>query len=727
MGDQKIVKRSPSQVKYDMILYAIRLVVLVVLLGWIFIWIMMPTSTFRQTWLPHLRAKTTTSTYFGSQGTTLLIYTFPVLFIASLGCIYLHIVKKANDSNMDRCDNKNDAKGGKVTIWKRPFIVKGPLGIVSGTEVAMLLMFIGLLVWSFATYLHNFFALITRKSAAQFGVKVWELKLEDAGLILGLVGNICLAFLFFPVSRASPVLPLLGLTSESCIKYHIWLGHLVLTFFTAHGISYIIFWAATNQISQMVKWEKIGISNVAGEISLVCGLILWIATIPGIRRRFFELFFYAHYLYIFFMIFFIFHVGISYASIMLPGFYIFMVDRFLRFLQSRTHIHLVSARVLPCDTIELNFSKTHELSYTPTSVMFINIPSISKLQWHPFTITSSSKWEPEKLSVVIKSEGTWSKKLYQMLSTPTIDHIDVSVEGPYGPASTNYLRHDSLVMVSGGSGITPFISIIRDLIYLSTTFKYKTPKILLICAFKNTSSFSMLDLILPISGTPFEISNLELQIEAYITRDKEFKSNTLINLQTKWFKPNPNDAPIYAILGPNNWLWFGAIISSSFIIFLILIGIITRYYIFPKDHNTNGIFSYSLKALINMLVMCVSIAIVASVGVLWNKKLSAKKGNNQVQHLEGLSPTVSPSSVVYYNNGGNHNVELESLPSQLIAQATNVHYGERPDLRKILFEIKGSSVGVFASGPKKMRQEVAAICSTGLTENLHFESISFSW
>ncbi|MED6215899.1 Ferric reduction oxidase 2 [Stylosanthes scabra] len=345
------------------------------------------------------------------------------------------------------CNNNNEDKGGRViTQWKNPFIVKGPLGIVSGTEVALLLMFIALIIWSFATYLRNDFATITQKSAAEFGEKVWESKLEDAALRLGLLGNMCLAFLFFPVSRASPVLPLLGLTSESCIKYHIWVGHLVLTFFTAHGILYIIFWAATNQTSETVKWDKVGISNVAGEIAWVCGLILWIATIPRIRRKFFELFFYTHYLYILFMVFFIFHVGISFACIMLPGFYIFMVDRFLRFLQSRTQVHLLSARLLPCETLELNFSKTHELSYTPTSVMFINIPSISKLQWHPFTITSSSKLEPEKLSVVIKSEGTWSQKLYKMLSTPSpIDHIGVSVEGPYGPPSTNYLRYNHII------------------------------------------------------------------------------------------------------------------------------------------------------------------------------------------------------------------------------------------------------------------------------------------
>lgn len=72
----------------------------------------------------------------------------------------------------------------------------------------------------------------------------------------------------------------------------------------------------------------------------------------------------------------------------------------------------------------------------------MNVPSISKLQWHPFTITSSSNLEPERLSVTIKAEGTWSKKLFQKLSSPSNadDRLSVSVEGPYGPASTNFLR-----------------------------------------------------------------------------------------------------------------------------------------------------------------------------------------------------------------------------------------------------------------------------------------------
>ena len=108
---------------------------------------------------------------------------------------------------------------------------------------------------------------------------------------------------------------------------------------------------------QMRQWAKADISVVAGEVALVSGLLMWLTTIPRIRRKIFELFFYTHHLYIVFIVFFVFHVGFSYACTMLPGFYLFLIDRFLRFLQSRQHIRLVSARLLPCETVELNFSK----------------------------------------------------------------------------------------------------------------------------------------------------------------------------------------------------------------------------------------------------------------------------------------------------------------------------------------------------------------------------------
>ncbi|CBI40431.3 hypothetical protein VitviT2T_023845 [Vitis vinifera] len=693
---------------------AIRLLALMIFLGILVLFVMMPTNTYKKKWFVQVVA-TTDSTYFGRQGATILIYTFPVLFSAVLGCAYLHLGKKLNNNK-----SKSSPKD-RLAVLKRPVLVKGPLGIVSMIEMLFLVMFIALLVWSIYTYLRTGFQGIEDK-AAKKGEKLWVSKLGAAALRLALTGNIALAFLFFPVARGSSILPLIGLTSEASIKYHIWLGHTCLTLFTTHGVCFIIRWIAKDSIwKQIREWDRTGVSILAGEISLVGGLVMWVTTFPRIRRKKFELFFYTHYLYIIFMLFFILHVGITYAFISLPSFYLFLVDRYLRFLQSQRKVRLISARVLPCETVELNFSKTPGLQYSPMSILFVNLPSVSKLQWHPFTVTSNSNLEQDKLSVTIKGDGSWSKKLYQMLSSSSsVDHLEASIEGPYGPVSTNFLGHDTLVMVSGGSGITPFISVIRELIFSSSVLKIKTPKILLISSFKSSSDLTMLDLILPISGGPLDLSGLRLQVEAYVTREKEPATENVKPLQALWFKPKATDAPASAILGPNSWLWLGAVISSSFVIFLVLMGLLTRYYIYPIDHNTGLDYPTSAQAAFNILLMCVSIAITASGAVLWNKKQNTMEAR-QVQNMEGSSAYGSPAS--FYNS----DKELESLPRQSLIQSTKVHYGERPDLKRILFDCKGKKVGVLASGPKKMRHEVATICSSGLADNLHFESISFSW
>ncbi|KAH0733236.1 hypothetical protein KY289_004424 [Solanum tuberosum] len=704
---------SISDGKIRMIQGAILALALTIFLGNLMMWVIMPTFTYYEKWVPVLVAATN-STFFDIQGPIMMNFTFPILFIAVLGCLYVHLEKKKCDIVTSSYRNKDWLK-----ILKKPKIIK-PLGIVTWIELFFLAMFIILCVWYFSAFVYFHYSTITTYAATK-GVEVWQARIDRLALVIGLTGNICLTFLFYPVSRGSSILPLLGLTSEGSIKYHIWLGHMAMTLFTIHGLLFILFWAVSGRLHEMLTWDPHYISNVPGELGLLVGLILWATTFPAIRRRMFELFFYTHYLYILFMVFYLLHTGMFYACIMLPGFFLFLIDRYLRFLQSKQKVRLISARVLTCETLELNFSKISGLEYSPTSIMFLNVPSISKLQWHPFTVTSNSNLESETISVVIKCEGSWTKKLYSVMSLPSsVDRLDVSVEGPYGPASTHFLRHDTLVLISGGSGITPFISIIRELIYMSSTLKCKTPKILLVSVFRNTSQLSMLDLLLPIAGTPSGCSsNLDLQIEAYITREIEPAHEKSEPLRTILFKPDHSDAPITPILGQNNWLWLAAIISSSFALYLLFVGLLYQYYVYPMDHGTNKVFPYHTRALFNMLFIAAAIVIAASAAFLWNKKKSARE-TKQIQDMADSAKSLN-LLIAYADQ------ELESLPQQSLDKSIKTHYGHRPDLKRILLEVKGSSVGVLASGPKTLRHDVAAICSSGLIENLHFESISFTW
>lgn len=240
-----------------------------------------------------------------------------------------------------------------------------------------------------------------------------------------------------------------------------------------------------------------------------------------------------------------------------------------------------------------------------------------------------------------------------------------------------------IVMVSGGSGVTPFFSIIREFIFLSAELKTKTPQLKLICAFKKSSDLPMLNLLLPISGAPSDLSNLQLQIEAYVTRETEPATEDYTKLQRMvWLKPSPTDAPVSALLGPNSSLWLGAVIASSFVMFLLLMGIITRYYIYPIDHNTDKHFSTSFKAVLHILVMCMCIAAAGSMAVLANKRRNAKDVK-QIENSESSTAAGPLSLRSSYGSGD----ELESLPHQSLVQATNVHFGTRPVLKSkcILF------------------------------------------
>lgn len=231
------------------------------------------------------------------------------------------------------------------------------------------------------------------------------------------------------------------------------------------------------------------------------------------------------------------------------------------------------------------------------------------------------------------------------------------------------------MLVSGGSGITPFISIIRDLLFQNEQGS-NVPRVLLVCAFKNSADLTMLDLMLPAFGLTTQISNLQLQIEAYITREKEEPSrDSQKQIQTNWFKPTLSDTPITLVLGPNNWLWLGAIISSSFLMFLLLLGIITRYYIYPIEKNSVEVYHWTYKVLWFMFLLCAGICICSSAVFLWWKRQNTLD-SKQIMNVEVPTPTTSPGSWIYGSER-----ELESLPHQYLVQATNVHFGARPDLK----------------------------------------------
>lgn len=100
------------------------------------------------------------------------------------------------------------------------------------------------------------------------------------------------------------------------------------------------------------------------------------------------------------------------------------------------------------------------LDFSPGQFAYVKIKSNEfAFESHPFTIATSPT-NKEEVSFYIKSIGDWSKKLANLPAA-----MEAEVIGPFGQFSPFLFNNDTerLVLIAGGIGITPFISLIRSL------------------------------------------------------------------------------------------------------------------------------------------------------------------------------------------------------------------------------------------------------------------------
>lgn len=79
------------------------------------------------------------------------------------------------------------------------------------------------------------------------------------------------------------------------------------------------------------------------------------------------------------------------------------------------------------------------------------------LESHPFTISSSAE-QPQRIEITIKELGDWTKDIGQ-----TQVGESAFMEGPYGAFMLPDDADANLVMIAGGIGVTPFMSMLRTM------------------------------------------------------------------------------------------------------------------------------------------------------------------------------------------------------------------------------------------------------------------------
>lgn len=142
---------------------------------------------------------------------------------------------------------------------------------------------------------------------------------------------------------------------------------------------------------------------------------------------------------------------------------------FRMFCAWRWHAREASFVRLPANVIRLTFPKGKDFSYKSGQYVFICIPKVSSLEFHPFSISSSP--HEDTVSIHIRVLGDWTQRLYDIVTETDGDDsggrkLSVFVEGSYGETMVNLDdgTYKHVLLISGGIGITPMHSITADLL-----------------------------------------------------------------------------------------------------------------------------------------------------------------------------------------------------------------------------------------------------------------------
>ncbi|MBK6808180.1 MAG: ferric reductase-like transmembrane domain-containing protein [Sandaracinaceae bacterium] len=293
-----------------------------------------------------------------------------------------------------------------------------------------------LLTWRFQHYAHAPSVLVPIARASAAGI-YFNFALVLLPLLRFLFSRRSLSFLraVFPLHQA--------------LEAHAIAGVAVLGFSVVHTLAYI---GLTFTHPALVASFG-GVALATGVLLvLLLGALAWGAW-QRTRGRY-DAFYYTHFLTIPIAIAATFHAPwfVQVASVPLL---LFLADRFVR-LRFMAEPAIVESIHEDGRDIDLVLRRPLNFTYQAGDYAFLCVPSLSRLEWHPFSLINATS-DTGSLAFRIRKSGNWTQSLAKLsVGTP------VYVDGPL--ASPCREMHDCkrMVLVAAGIGITPFVSFLEE-------------------------------------------------------------------------------------------------------------------------------------------------------------------------------------------------------------------------------------------------------------------------
>uniref|UniRef100_A0A4W6D008 NAD(P)H oxidase (H2O2-forming) n=1 Tax=Lates calcarifer TaxID=8187 RepID=A0A4W6D008_LATCA len=209
-------------------------------------------------------------------------------------------------------------------------------------------------------------------------------------------------------------------------------------------------------------WFFQTVPGMTGVLLLFVFSFMYVFASHYFRRISFRAFWITHYLYV--VVYTLTVIHGSFALLQEPRFFIylippallFLLDKLISLSRKKVEIPVVRAELLPSGVTHLEFKRPQGFVYRSGQWVRIACLMLGTDEYHPFTLTSAP--HEETLSLHIRAVGLFELGAYPKLY----------LDGPFGEGHQEWIDFEVSVLVGGGIGVTPFASILKDLVFKSS-------------------------------------------------------------------------------------------------------------------------------------------------------------------------------------------------------------------------------------------------------------------
>uniref|UniRef100_UPI0035900797 dual oxidase 1-like isoform X2 n=2 Tax=Myxine glutinosa TaxID=7769 RepID=UPI0035900797 len=218
-------------------------------------------------------------------------------------------------------------------------------------------------------------------------------------------------------------------------------------------------------------WFFGSIPGLTGILILAVLAVMYVFADRYSRRNSFKAFWITHKLYVVLYLLIILHG--SMAIIQKPMFYLYFIvpallysgDALVSLSRKKVELCVYKAELLPSGVTHLQFKRPQHFHYKSGQWVRIACLSLSQNEYHPFTLTSAP--HEDALSVHIRAVGPWTMRLREAYNSPASCCPKIYLDGPFGEGHQDWNEYEVSVLVGGGIGVTPFASILKDIVHKS--------------------------------------------------------------------------------------------------------------------------------------------------------------------------------------------------------------------------------------------------------------------